>query len=182
MVLCLILNFTCWLGSSFPQKLFNRILKKFMRFFVFLDSMIYLRFDDSTRYYIAMKIVYLFKVNIQRRNTGDKMKFSVKIFFSKSEQIQRKLQIWSHSLKKFLTKNFIFYITLIESHSSPILLMIFNILFFFGTYTHLILASEHLAYMIEQVGHLQLQHGLNQMLSSTYLPFSYQSLVCQQLQ
>ena len=36
------------------------------------------------------------------------MKFSVKNFFSKCDQIRRKLQIWSHLLKKSLMKNFIF--------------------------------------------------------------------------
>ena len=38
-----------------------------------------------------------------------KMKFSVKDFFSKSDQIRRKLRIWSHLLKKSLVKNFNFY-------------------------------------------------------------------------
>ena len=36
------------------------------------------------------------------------MKFSIKDFVSKYDQICRKLQIWSHSLKKFLMENFIF--------------------------------------------------------------------------
>ena len=36
-----------------------------------------------------------------------KMKFSVKYFFSKCDQIRKKLQIWSHSLKKSLMDNFI---------------------------------------------------------------------------
>ena len=37
-----------------------------------------------------------------------KMKFSIKNFFSKCDQIRRKLQICSHSLKKSLMQNFIF--------------------------------------------------------------------------
>ena len=37
-----------------------------------------------------------------------KMKFSIKDFFSKCDQIRRKLRIWSHLLKKSLTENFIF--------------------------------------------------------------------------
>ena len=41
-------------------------------------------------------------------NTAQKMKFSSKDFFSKCDQIRRKLQIWSHVLKKSLTENFIF--------------------------------------------------------------------------
>ena len=36
------------------------------------------------------------------------MKFSIRNFFSKCDQIGRKLRIWSHLLKKLLTENFIF--------------------------------------------------------------------------
>ena len=36
------------------------------------------------------------------------MKFSIKDFFSKCDQIWRKLRIWSHLLKKSLMENFIF--------------------------------------------------------------------------
>ena len=36
------------------------------------------------------------------------MKFSIKDFFSKFDQIRRKMQIWSHLLKKSLLENFIF--------------------------------------------------------------------------
>ena len=37
-----------------------------------------------------------------------KMKLSIKDFFSKCEQIRRKLWIWSHLLKKSLIENFMF--------------------------------------------------------------------------
>ena len=37
-----------------------------------------------------------------------KMKFSIREFFSKCDQIRRKLRVWSHLLKKFLMENFIF--------------------------------------------------------------------------
>ena len=40
--------------------------------------------------------------------TAQKMKFSIKDFFTKCDQVRRKLQIWSHLLKKFLIENFIF--------------------------------------------------------------------------
>ena len=40
--------------------------------------------------------------------TAQKMKFSIKNFFSKCDQIRRKLQIWSHLLKKSLMENFFF--------------------------------------------------------------------------
>ena len=36
------------------------------------------------------------------------MKFPINDFFSKSDQIRRNLQIWSHLLKKFLMENLIF--------------------------------------------------------------------------
>ena len=36
------------------------------------------------------------------------LKFSIKDFFSKCDQIRSKLRIWSHLLKKFLMENFVF--------------------------------------------------------------------------
>ena len=41
-------------------------------------------------------------------HTAQKIKFSIKDFFSKWDQNRRKLRIWSHLLKKFLIENFIF--------------------------------------------------------------------------
>ena len=41
-------------------------------------------------------------------HTVQKMKFSIKDFFSKYDQIRRKLRIWSHLRKKSLMENFIF--------------------------------------------------------------------------
>ena len=41
-------------------------------------------------------------------NTAQKMKFSNKDFFSKCDQIAKKLQIWSHLLKKPIMESFIF--------------------------------------------------------------------------
>ena len=40
--------------------------------------------------------------------TAQKMKFSIKNFFSKCDHIRRKLQTWSNLLKKSLMENFIF--------------------------------------------------------------------------
>ena len=42
-------------------------------------------------------------------DTAQKIKFSIKDFFSKCDQIHRKLQILPHLLKKSLTENFIFF-------------------------------------------------------------------------
>ena len=41
-------------------------------------------------------------------DTAQKMEFSIKDFFSKCDQIRRKLRTWSHFLEKFLMENFIF--------------------------------------------------------------------------
>ena len=43
-----------------------------------------------------------------KTSTAQKMKFSIKDFFSKCDQIIRKLRIWSHLPKKSLKENFIF--------------------------------------------------------------------------
>ena len=40
--------------------------------------------------------------------TVQKMNFTIKDFFSKCNQIRRKLRIWLHLLKKSLMENFIF--------------------------------------------------------------------------
>ena len=42
------------------------------------------------------------------RNTAQKMKFSMKGFFSEYDEILRNLRIWSHLLKKSFMENFIF--------------------------------------------------------------------------
>ena len=41
-------------------------------------------------------------------DTGQKMKFSNMDFFSKCDQIRRKLRIWSYLLEKSVMENFIF--------------------------------------------------------------------------
>ena len=45
--------------------------------------------------------------NLQRISTTQRMKFFTMDFFSKYDQIHRKLRIWSHVLKKSLMENFI---------------------------------------------------------------------------
>ena len=53
--------------------------------------------------YVLSKIYY---------DTAQKMKFSIKNFFSKSDQIRNFLRIWLHLLKKSLMENFIFLCSL----------------------------------------------------------------------
>ena len=53
----------------------------------------------------------LFKSHFEKplwEATAQKMKFSIKDFFSKCDQIGRKLWIWSHLLNKSLMKDYIF--------------------------------------------------------------------------
>ena len=45
--------------------------------------------------------------------TAQKMNFSIKDFFSKCDQIRKKLRIWSHLLKKSLMENCIFCAVLV---------------------------------------------------------------------
>ena len=54
----------------------------------------------------------LCKYNNTRVYTAQKMEFSIKDFFSKCDQLRRKLQIWSQLLKKSLMENFIFCVVL----------------------------------------------------------------------
>ena len=49
--------------------------------------------------------------------TTQKIKFSIKVFFCKCDQIRRKLRIWSHLLKKSLMKNFIFCAVVVACRS-----------------------------------------------------------------
>ena len=59
----------------------------------------------------SLKIVQQIRANKNENspsNTAQKMKFSIKSFFSKCDQIRRELRIWSHLLKKCLIENFIF--------------------------------------------------------------------------
>ena len=44
------------------------------------------------------------------KNVAPKMKFSIKNLLNKGGQIRSLLRIWSHLLKKFLMKNFIYFL------------------------------------------------------------------------
>ena len=47
-------------------------------------------------------------LHMEYQDTAQNMKFSIKDFFSKCDQIRSFLRIWSHLLKKSLMENFIF--------------------------------------------------------------------------
>ena len=57
------------------------------------------------------------------------MKFSIKDLFCKFDQIHRKLRIWSRSLKKSLTENFIFRAVLLKmvTHFVTMFLFIYSL-------------------------------------------------------
>ena len=48
------------------------------------------------------------------------MKFSIKDFFSKYDQIRMKLRIWSHLLKKSLMKIFIFCAMIVSGNAATV--------------------------------------------------------------
>ena len=50
--------------------------------------------------------------------TAQKMKFSITDFFSKCDQIRRKLRTWSHLLKKSVMEKFIFCVVCLKCSSS----------------------------------------------------------------
>ena len=62
---------------------------------------------NNSQYRFPILIVRI--KSFQAEYTAQKMKFSIKDFFSKYDQIRSFLWIWSHLLKKSLVKNFIFY-------------------------------------------------------------------------
>ena len=59
--------------------------------------------QNATTTYVKPWIERLFELC----NTAQKMKFSIKDFFSKYDQIRRKLWIWFYLLRKSLMENFI---------------------------------------------------------------------------
>ena len=75
------------------------------------------------RYTTNITFLVMIKVdkNASKLCTAQKMKFSIKDFLSKCDQIRRKLRIWSHLLKKSLIENFIFCAVLTLSLSPLIL-------------------------------------------------------------
>ena len=63
------------------------------------------------RYYLSFVLFANF--------TAQKVKFSIKDFFHKCDQIRIFLWIWSHLLKKSLMENFIFCVMLYIVHIQP---------------------------------------------------------------
>ena len=88
-------RFLCWKSRNDSQHFFLEI------FF----------WDLSINYWgsiFTLNITFSLVCVLSLYFTAQKMKFSIKHFFSKCDQIRRKLRIWLHLLKKFLMENFIF--------------------------------------------------------------------------
>ena len=64
--------------------------------------------DDSLAYIPLTSPAQSFSLLVFLGLTAQNMKFPIIDFFSKCDQIRRKLRIWSHLLKKCLMENFIF--------------------------------------------------------------------------
>ena len=73
--------------------------------------------------YVNLTVDYPRATSNENTDTAQKMKFYIKDFFRKCDQIRNFLRIWSHLLKKSLMENFIFCAVL--GHFTSILLKLF---------------------------------------------------------
>ena len=80
--------------------------------------------------FISVKKVtsFMFDRTINMPLTAQKMKLSIKDFFSKCDQIRCFLLIWSHLLKKSLMENFIFLCSACYLISAVLLQSLFELL------------------------------------------------------
>ena len=98
-----------WKSSEDDGKCFT-----FLRYLHFCPDFLEKRLDKKAM--INFKIYDVTDWTINNYNTlpnislYKKMKFSIKDFFSKCDQIRRKLRIWSQLLKKSLMENFSFFL------------------------------------------------------------------------
>ena len=95
-------------GIIRPLNIFHKgwftILQVFLIKFISISSKIrvIIKYLSAEQVYFEMRKYFL------ESFTAQKIKFSIKDFFSKCNQIHSKLRIWSHLLKKPLMENFIF--------------------------------------------------------------------------
>ena len=104
-----------WKWSFLSQRLnYLALIVWLTHWLVFAFGFILLSQHFSAELYVAFQLFSAKSINNLKNfhrlfiHTAQKMKFSMKDFFSKCEQIRRKLRIRSHLLKKSLMKNFIF--------------------------------------------------------------------------
>ena len=86
---------------EFDWSLLNLFI--FSALFAFKTMLVCINFEKMLLIFDKILIIFSHWLD-----TAQKMKFSIKDFFSKCNQIRRKLRTWSHFLKKSLMENFIF--------------------------------------------------------------------------
>ena len=75
---------------------------------IFIESLLN-AFIEFLSIFAIICCYFLWCDKFQKILTAQKLKFSIKDFFSKCDQIHRFLRIWSHLLKKSLIENYIFW-------------------------------------------------------------------------
>ena len=78
-----------------------------MNSYLFTNYKYVIKYQSYVIYLISLNCLLLLDV-ITIYNPAQKIKFSIKVFFSKCDQIRRKLLIRLHLLKTSLMENFIF--------------------------------------------------------------------------
>ena len=109
--------------SNFVETLFKTFGKsKFKQKKMIFSELCYIKVECWKR---EIQTVYqdneILKANNSTSYTAQKMKFSIKDFFSKCDQIRRKLSIWSHLLRKSLIENLIFCAVLCQKSYNCVL-------------------------------------------------------------
>ena len=104
-------SFLCYLGAMPQLPVIQGVflkwkLKKITLFTFFKEPTPLSNFCDET---------------LLRKYTAQKLKFSIKNFISKCDQIRGKLRIWSHLLKKSIMENFIFCAVIVNYFKTPTL-------------------------------------------------------------
>ena len=99
-----------WRPLSYRNKSID-LLRKLMDWFLYDIGLRHERVKDEILAKALTFWLFDFLTNYIVRTcfyTAQKMKFSIKDFFFKCDQIRRKLRIWSHLLKKSAMENLIF--------------------------------------------------------------------------
>ena len=87
-------------------------LQRFLILSIFINILWLKQFQ--VRVMVVFTLLETFKTSIMKLSLHKRWSLTVKDFFSKYDQICRKLRIWSHLLKKSLMENFIFCVVLCE--------------------------------------------------------------------
>ena len=91
---------------SYIQKIID--LKNVYKFLGFIKQQQYILLTCLIQLIITGRVKILEDIQIMEPHCRKKMKFSIKDFFSKCDEIRSFLRIWLHLLKKSLMENFLF--------------------------------------------------------------------------